>query len=131
MSKLECQCGNIISDDIYPSPSEGMIIREQDENFVFEGIAKSVAEFINAVAIGKREEWIEGFFKKGYPKDLDDRSVVSDIISSYVVQRGISVTECDRCGKLFIQEQPGSNYYNPYSPDLGKGDAILKTPFND
>jgi len=68
---------------------------------------------------GRRAEWLEEFFSPQYPKEIGDARVVEDIICRATQDVFLSVAECDRCGRLLVQPQPGTNSYLSWSPDEG------------
>lgn len=116
MSKLGCECGSVIYDQTDFIPYKGSIIRDQDDERVYDGIAADVAAFIEAVAQGRRDEWIGGYFRRGYPP-VDDESVVADIIARHVLKRRLTVYQCTGCGRIKIQEGSRSNMFSSFSPD--------------
>ena len=126
MSKLTCRCGNVISDTVYPCPTEGTVTGQEDFERLQDESMKAVGAFVAALLGGRRDEWIRGFFLSGYPTDIPDESVISDIISQFEVKRRKSVAECDRCGRLWVQQRPFENRYRSYVPDEGGYAAALR-----
>jgi hypothetical protein len=93
MSKLACKCGHIISDTIYPSPTEATLLPQQDDDRIQSESSQAVNGFLSAVAVGHREEWLRQFFNNGCPSDISDASVISDILSVFERMISRSVAE--------------------------------------
>jgi hypothetical protein len=117
MSKMACRCGRFISDVISPSPTEGFLVREQDEEAFYGRVARDITAFFKAVAAGERTSWIQGFFAPTYPTALGDEGVVQDIITTHTRGLDLSVCECAACGRLYVQRGNGENYYIGFAPD--------------
>ena len=126
MSKLGCRCGNIISDTVYPCPTEGDLTGQQDNERLQDESIKAVGSFVAALLGGRREEWIRTFFLSGYPQDISDESVISDILSTFDMRYRKSIAECDRCGRLWVQMRAGANEYRSYVPDEGGYAEVLR-----
>lgn len=126
MSKLACRCGNIISDNVSPSPTEGDLTGQQDDDRLQHESMNAVGAFIAALLAGRRHEWIRGFFLSGYPEDIADQSVISDILAHFEMKYRKSVAECDRCGRLWVQLRAGENQYRSYVPDEGGYAQVLR-----
>jgi hypothetical protein len=124
MSKLACLCGNQISDSRYPSATEGQLVAQQDDEK--SPAVANVASFIAALLSGRKQEWVRGFFLKGYPEDLSDESIISDILWRSESEAKMRVAECENCGRLWVQVSAGQNCYRSYSPDVGGYAAILR-----
>jgi hypothetical protein len=127
MSKFACHCGGIISDTHYPSATEGWLFREQDEESHFDVICRDIASFIAADRISQREVWIRNFFPEPYPTDLDDENMINDIIAFHARRVRLSVCECSKCGRLYVERQNNINSYAGYAPIDDKYNAILKS----
>ncbi len=126
MSKLVCKCGHIISDTLYPSPTEGRLLPQHDDDRIQSTVYNAVGAFFAAVLAGRRSEWIRGFFSDPYPLDIADASVVSDIVDRFERTISRSVAECEQCGRLWVQVTPGRNEYRSYSPDQPGYAGILR-----
>src|SRR5262245_24749688 len=103
MSKLACSCGGIISDSIYPSPTEGYILREYDEEEYYDRVSRDIAAFFRSIGDGERTAWIREFFAPSYPVTLSDESVIQDILTAHSRRLDLSVCECSTCGRLYVQ----------------------------
>ncbi|WP_425614882.1 hypothetical protein NA78x_004765 [Anatilimnocola sp. NA78] len=126
MSKLLCRCGNIISDVVVPCPTEAWLFPQQDDNAAQEKFTTAVEAFLSAIRDGRREEWVLHFFLPGYPLDLADSAIISDIRAHCEQEYGRSVAECEKCGRLWVQSFSGQNAYRSYSPDEGGYAAVLR-----
>lgn len=128
MSKLLCLCGGTISDSVFPGPAEGWLLREQDQERYHDGISRDFVAFFAAIQSGRRNAWIAEFFSWQYPIDESDEAVVYDIVSHHKELVDMSVAECETCGRLWIQRDPGVNEYRSYSPDKQGYIGILQSP---
>jgi hypothetical protein len=117
MSKMVCRCGNVISGTLVPCPTEGGILRDQDQEPYQDKVGEDIAAFFSAVAAGQRESWIANFFGPHYPSDGSDASVVSDLLCHRDWEFFLSVAECNQCGRLWIQPEPCVNSYLSFAPD--------------
>src|SRR5207302_1378321 len=98
MSKMKCICGNVISDVVCPSPTEGSLTADQDRERLQAESSAAVKSFLAALIAGRKEEWIRSFFLPIYPADLAHESVLSDILSYFEHRYEKSVAECEQCG---------------------------------
>lgn len=114
MSRLGCECGGVIYDQTDFIPYKGDIIRDQDKERVYDTIAMDINAFIEAILQGKREEWIGSYFLIGYPQ-VDNLSVVSDIIARHVIRRELTILQCMQCGSIKIQNSSRSNMFSSFT----------------
>jgi hypothetical protein len=133
MSWFSCHCGAVIADVEFPSPTEGTIRTEQDQERFEEQFSAIIAGFAAALISGSREAWIKEHFQPGYPLDLPDSSVVADLQTQTGSPYELSLCECRKCGRLYIQRKPGENDYVCFEPRSGEYEAILlgKAPGTD
>jgi hypothetical protein len=127
MSKMACPCGGIISDTQVPSPTEGWILRCQDQEAYEAALARDIDSFYAAKDAGKRNEWLNTFFSTQYPTAMNDAAVVSDIIASHSLRRTLSIAECAKCGRLHVQHQPEVNAYRTFTPDVAGYAGVLRS----
>ena len=125
MSKFLCSCGHIIVDQTDHLPYKGEILKDEDQEEFWETITKGFTEFLELAVINKRQEWIDKSFGAGYPKDLDNESIISDFLSRTDIQYMVRLYECEICGRLWIQEGTQKNHFVSYSPDDGNLHRIL------
>ncbi len=126
MSKLACHCGAVVSDIAYPLSTEGEIRTQQDQER-FEGrIESAIAEFLESVVAGTREQWIAAHFESGYPLDLPNSSVISDIRTRFELRFMIRVSECAECGRLYIERGPRQNEWVCFEPQSHQCEGTLK-----
>lgn len=117
MSKMACHCGGMISDTLCPCPTEGWILRDQDQERYYDVVCRDIAAFFDAVNTGRRDEWIAEFFSPQYPTDVNNEGIVHDIICCEKRKIFLSVAECVQCGRLLVQREPGVNSYGSFAPD--------------
>ena len=127
MSKMACLCGGTISDTLHPCPTEGWILRDQDQEPYYERTSKDIAAFFAAIQAGRRNEWIAEYFSPQISNDGSDEGIVYDIIAHHRRQWVLSVAECENCGRLWVQRGAGVNEYLSYSPDVPGYAAVLQS----
>jgi hypothetical protein len=125
MSKLLCTCGYVIADQTDFLPYKGQILKDEDEESFWSTISKELAALIESIASGKRQEWIDRHFSSGYPKDLDNKAIISDYLTSMQIRYQVTIYECESCGRLWIEEGTQRNLFISYSPDDGERHQIL------
>lgn len=125
MSRLECTCGHVITDQTENVPYKATFIRDQDFHDYSDKLTDDISSFINAVKDGKRNEWIKDHFSETYPTDINDSSIVFDIIS---IQANIfegKLYQCDNCSRIKIQLQD-TNLFASFVPEDDKYKEIFK-----
>ncbi|MBI3650379.1 MAG: hypothetical protein HY231_04960 [Acidobacteria bacterium] len=121
MSKLGCDCGGIISDTTDNIPYKGAIIRDQDEEILYQNISKDINAFIDALLQDKRAEWIRSYFSLGYPvESIKNEEVVSDILSGHTIRAELDLYQCMECGSIKIQESPESHRFKSFTASAWK-----------
>lgn len=116
MSKMACLCGGIIRDNLIPCPTEGLILRDQDQDAYYADASRDISAFFDAVRGGRREAWIVDYFSAKYSTDESDAAIIEDILSCNA-RAFLSVAECEQCGRLWVQRKPDINSYRSYAPD--------------
>jgi hypothetical protein len=116
-----------MSDVLGPSPTEGWILREQDQEAYQDAVGRDIVEFFAAVDAGRRDVWIQEFFSTQYPTDLGNEEVVTDILLVHDRRFTLSVAECERCGRLWVQRRPGANSYRSFPPDEPGYAGVLRS----
>lgn len=125
MSTLGCRCGYTIRDDMYNLSYKGSIRRDQDEDFFYETVTRQLALLMAATSPEGREAWISHNFLPGYPRDVDNEGMISDFLSGLEVRLMVTLYECENCGRLWLQEEPGSDKFVPYSPESRGPHSLL------
>ena len=124
--KLKCKCGHVISTVTCPCPVEGRICGDGAKEESDDKIAATIAAFINAIQKDHREEWIANWFGSDYPTDLENASVVSDIITYVGLPYLINILERESCGSVHIQDGPGSETFRMFSAVDQEYGALLR-----
>ncbi len=125
MSTLGCRCGYTIRDDMYNLSYKGRIRRDQDEDFFHETVTRQLVLLMAATSPEGREAWISHNFLPGYPQDADNEGMISDFLWGLEVRLMVILYECENCGRLWLQEEPGSDKYVPYSPEIREPHRLL------
>jgi hypothetical protein len=127
MSKMACPCGNVISDSQYPLPTEGWILREQDQLSFQDAVVQDIESFFAAAFGGRREAWLRDYFSFMYPIDARNVEIVNDIIGVHEDRFVLSIAECEQCGRLHVQREPRINSYQSFAPDGQGYTGVLRT----
>jgi hypothetical protein len=127
MSKMACLCGGTISDTLVPCPTEGWILRDQDQEQYCDDVCRDLTAFFTAVRVGRRTDWIRKYFSPEYPADVADDGVVHDIIAHHKRRVFLSVAECQQCGRLWVQRESGVNSYRSFVPDESGYAGVLRS----
>jgi len=122
---MKCKCGNIISNIVFPCSTEGSIISQQNEEVLEREFVTEVKAFLSAVSSGRRDKWLVAKFGKDYPKDLSDADIILDLYTTTSDRYKLSIAECEKCGRIWIQETIGKNRYCSFSPDQGGYTGLL------
>ena len=117
--KIRCDCGHVISDSTDGLPYKCDLL--PDDGYwdnVHEPIVQGVLDFAQAIASGDRDGWLARHFGVGYPRDLDDESVISDFIAA-LTSRGPTAYQCTECGSILIPKRDGTGYlgFRPVDDD--------------
>lgn len=124
---MRCKCGHIISDSVCPCPTEANVVGHVAYEVLDRGFTDDVASFLEAVRNGQRDAWIDARFDPIYPKTLSDSEIISDILSCHYVNHSLRLSECEKCGRLWLQEGPELNSYRSFVPDTGEFGRHLMT----
>jgi hypothetical protein len=124
MSKFRCKCGHVIVNITDDLPYFAVLLRDQDKDRFYDTVARELARFAAAVKADQRETWIAEHFLAGYPRDLSDEDVISDFLWGPADLMS-GVYECERCGRLWVQRQPGAEERIAYTPEDGRPHRLL------
>jgi hypothetical protein len=124
MSRFRCRCGHLIIDITDDLPNKAAVLRNQDTDWFYDTVARELARFAAAVRADQRETWIAEHFLAGYPRDLSDEDVISDFLCGPADLMS-GVYECERCGRLWVQRQPGADEWIAYTPEDARPHRVL------
>lgn len=117
--KFRCECGHIIRDQTDSLPYKCDILPDDRTWDAFQWpIVLAMVDFAKSTASGDREGWFSRHFGPEYPRDLNDESIVSDLISGHMSKLR-SMYQCTECGSLFIQKTLGGEFvmFKPVDED--------------
>jgi hypothetical protein len=127
MGKMGCLCGGVMSDSQCPRPTEGWLLRDQDQDGFLEESSRDITSFFAAVQSGGRREWIDQYFSPQFGVGLSDEGVVFCIIADHKRRLVLSVAECETCGRIWLQRAPGLNSYRSFLPDESGYAGVLRS----
>ena len=99
MSKLQCKCGHVVSDQTDDLSYKGEVIADQDWEGVWGAIALRYAS--------RSDELV-------------------DFITSVRLEFSRDVYECQGCGRLWVQEKPGAREFLSFAPEFERGSGVLR-----
>ena len=117
--RIRCDCGHVISDTTDSLRYKCDIL--PDDGYwdnIHQPIVEGVLAFVAAAKAGNRNEWIAQHFDDGYPRDLDDESVISDFIGARI-SRAPTAYQCTECGMILIPSTTNDGYagFSPVDDD--------------
>ena len=80
---------------------------------------RDVAALLAAVRGNRRNEWLVETFGAVYPDDMPDAEVIADLLMVDFRRYALSIAECERCGRLWLQRRVDENSYRSFVPDDG------------
>jgi hypothetical protein len=125
MSKLACQCGHVIVDRSTDLPYKGRVLADEDFG-KWSAFTAKVAEFMAAVARGRRDAWVTAWYGREVP-GITDASVVFDIHSAAISPLEQELFQCETCGRLLLQSRPGADNFLSFSPDGPWRDVLRRS----
>lgn len=116
--KFLCTCGHVIRDQTDSLPYKAHFLPDEDQEVVFEAVIDRLEAFMTARETGQQEEFLRTHFGETYPRDLDTRSILNDLLVGVILAARL-IYECENCGRVLIQKQSasGKNVYNSYLPE--------------
>lgn len=121
MSKITCNCGHIIVDQTDSLQYKASYLRDQDVEDYYRRFDE-VGNFLEALKKGERVAWIHNHFGKEYPTNLDDKSIIHDIIWRYES----TIYECEQCGRLLVQKWDVNSYFSFFPEDENSKGLFVK-----
>jgi hypothetical protein len=122
MSQLVCKCGHIIIDQTDFLPYKARYYSDEDSKAYDETI-DIVADFMIA-----REEGRENDILMKSDAGDSERTKLSFAIARMFARYHIGFShimyECEQCGRLWIQPQPGENSFVSYLPETDTREVL-------
>jgi hypothetical protein len=126
---MQCRCGSLIRKML--GPTEGFVLRDEDQPRFYSIAARDITSFFAAVRGGTRNAWLAAYFSPEFPTDTSDEIIVYDIFAFHECKVALSITECADCGRLWVQRVPGNNEYRSYAPDEPGYAGVLRSQQNE
>jgi len=101
------------------------VIRDQGAEAFWGEATAVLADFVAAIQAGTRSTWLSEHLSSEYPQDLEDVSVISDLLAGLVGQYATDAYECEACGRILLQRAPDDPSFVTFSPDVGGATHIL------
>jgi hypothetical protein len=127
VSKLRCTCGHVIRDQTDFLRYKGRILRDYDDEAVYDAIERDCEALIKAVVAGDRESWLRRHFLEGYPRDLSNGAIFHDFVAKLLREFLDDVYECQACGRLWVQRTGSDNEFVPYMPESCRVERVLRS----
>ncbi|HWY75389.1 MAG TPA: hypothetical protein VN281_07220 [Verrucomicrobiae bacterium] len=123
MSKLGCQCGEVICDNTDDLPYKGYLFADDEFFSLFEPISRDVASYIAARLAGTERKWLEDYF--GSDAEKSDVDLVHTIVARYLIHPPMTVYQCEKCGRVHIQHRDQSNFFECFKPEASRYRVIF------
>ena len=123
MSKIICNCGNIIVDQTDDLIYKASFIRDQN----IENISKrnlDLAEFIKAIKSNDRSKWLEKYFGSSINNKLNDEEIINDILLKCEAQYQSIIYNCAKCGRIMVEKD--NNNFVSFLPEKDNWKDIFK-----
>lgn len=118
MGTFACACGYVIRDTTYPTDGAGTLYREADQEAITIQATSAVRDFLAVRAGHQRDWWLKSFFSTEYPVDLDDADIIDDIYSKFAFEYGLSVYQCPKCQRIYVQKRSFENRWIGYKAEF-------------
>jgi hypothetical protein len=125
MSKLGCQCGEVIRDNTDYIPYKGYLFADTEFFDLFPLISRDVAAFFAARVAGTESQWLRDYFGSDHTPE-DDEDLVHTIISRFLIHPPMHVYQCQKCGRVHIQHRDHSNRFENFKPAATPHHDIFK-----
>ena len=117
MGKFGCTCGHVISDVQCPNEVTGWLLSDKSGESFFKSISDTINDYLQHVANDDLRGWRAKHFNDMYPNDIPAGEMIHDVLTSRFFDLTLGAFECDKCGRLWLQQTPDMNHYHAYSPD--------------
>lgn len=109
------------SDDL---PFKATVTPDKVDFALAQTAAHTIASLIEACVNGRREAFIAEHFGPDYPKDLDNESIVLDLIPSLASRHVLSMYQCPECGRLLLDDRKQPSQVLFFAPEHDIRDAL-------
>lgn len=113
MSRFSCKCGHVTNTTVYPSPALGELKWQTEIEAESQQRNQDVKDFLTALENGLDKDWVRNYFNEeyaeSYPDVISKATVIEDIVSRAGYISGRRVSQCERCGRLYIQKEFNSD----------------------
>ena len=116
MGVFGCWCDKGIPLKDIPCEGGAAFISDHAKEAFVDACAKELADFVAAVAGGRRAEWIVNVLPSGY-EDYSDEVVITDLISRQMDARFRSLLECPACGRIYMENVRQGNRFVGFKPE--------------
>lgn len=105
MAKFLCKCGHVIYDQTDQIPYKGYYIPDTAIERLSDVLCKSIDTLIDAVELGKKEEWIEqNYSKEVRALQLRNSDLIHDLLTREILACTSDVFNCENCGRILLQQ---------------------------
>jgi hypothetical protein len=88
------------------------VIRKTDEETALARWSAVAAEYVVAVAQGRRDSWVAEHFS--HLPDGSHNEVLSDLLAAYLLPHRRLDILCPHCGRLWRQDEPGGSAHSSF-----------------
>ena len=122
MGKFLCKCGHVIYDQTDQIPYKGYYIPDIAIERLSDVLCKSVDTLVDAIKMGKKEEWIEqNYSTEAFAFQLSNSSLIHDLLTREILTCTSDIFQCEHCGRLLFQ-QGQENRFKTYIEEPDEAD---------
>jgi hypothetical protein len=126
MSKFSCTCGHVIYDQADYLPYKAEVLKDQDHEAFFSSVAEALTEYLAGVRSGDLAEWQS---KWPFLRGKADETVLWSVLGWFWRKFNVDVYECEKCGRLWVQEGTESQRFVPFVPEEPLSGRVLPSEF--
>ena len=109
--KFRCECGHVIRDQTDDLPYKCDLLPDAGYwDNIHQPIVKFAADLAAAIADDDRDGWITRTFGSDYPRNLDNASMLSDLLAA-TMTRAVTAHQCTECGCLYISRSANDGFH--------------------
>jgi hypothetical protein len=124
MSKIVCNCGNIIVDQTDDLIYKASFICDQNtENISERNLV--LAEFIKAIKNNDRIKWLEKYFGGSIYNMINDEEIINDILLKCEARYQGIIYNCEKCGRIMVEKDKNNNFIS-FIPEKDNWKDIFK-----
>lgn len=107
-------------------PYKAEVLKDQDHEAFFSSVAEVLTEYLAGVRSGDLAEWQS---KWPFLRGKADETVLWSVLGWFWRKFNVDVYECEKCGRLWVQEGTESRRFVPFVPEEPLSGRVLPSEF--